>query len=280
MENEAADNSLGPNIEGVHDFKGTLLHSASWDPNVDWTGKRVAVIGTGSSSIQMVPQIQKTAAHLTCFMRSVTWISPPVGGAVLEQDRKKANDEQAENVPHGQHFYSEEEKEIFRNDPEYHLEYRRNLEGNVNKLFDMFISGSKESKAAQVSMKDEMLKRIGPGNEELKRRLVPSWAPGCRRITPGDGYLEALVKPNVHTVHHEIQRIVPEGIIDSSGQLHEVDILACATGFNLAFIPRFEVRGVNGVKMSDEWATEPRVYLSVTAPKFPNYFHRSNCSIH
>lgn len=205
-------------------------------------------------------------------MRSVTWISPPVGGSVLDEERKKTDDEHSSNVPHGQHFYSEEEKERFRTDPEYHLEYRRNLEGTVNKLFDMFINGSAESKSAQKSMKAEMLKRIGPGHEELKERLVPSWPPGCRRITPGDGYLEALVKPNVTTVHKEIVRVVPEGIIDASGQLHEVDILACATGFNLAFTPRFEVRGVDGVKMSDEFTPEPRVYLSVAVPKFPNYF--------
>jgi hypothetical protein len=205
-------------------------------------------------------------------MRSVTWISPPVGGNVLDEERKKTDDEHSSNVPHGQHFYSEEEKEKFRNDPDYHLEYRRNLEGSVNKLFDMFIDGSPESRAAQTSMKAEMLKRIGPGHEDLKERLVPSWPPGCRRITPGDGYLEALVKPNVTTVHKEIAHVVPEGIIDSSGQLHKVDILACATGFNLAFIPPFEVRGVRGVKMSDEFIPEPRVYLSVSVPKFPNYF--------
>ncbi|KAJ4288943.1 hypothetical protein N0V90_011285 [Kalmusia sp. IMI 367209] len=199
-------------------------------------------------------------------------ISPPVGGSVLEEDRKKADDEHAANVPHGQHFYSEEEKERFRTDPEHHLEYRRNLEGTVNKLFDMFIEGSAENKDAQKTMKAEMLRRIGPGHEELKERLVPSWPPGCRRITPGNGYLEALVKPNVTTVHREITRVVPEGVIDSSGKLHKVDILACATGFNLAFTPRFEVRGVNGVEMADEFNPEPRVYLSMTVSKFPNYF--------
>jgi hypothetical protein len=199
-------------------------------------------------------------------------ISPPVAGDVLDEDRKKTDDEHSSNVPNSQHFYSEEEKERFRTDPNYHLEYRRNLECSVNKLFDMFIDGSPTSQAAQTSMTAEMHKRIGPGHEDLKKRLVPSWPPGCRRITPGDGYLEALVKPNVTTVHTEIAKVVPEGVIDSSGQLHEVDILACATGFNLAFIPPFEIRGVNGVKMSDEFTPEPRVYLSVTVPKFPNYF--------
>lgn len=199
-------------------------------------------------------------------------ISPAVGASVLEEDRKKTNDDLSSAVPHGQHFYSEEEKEKFRSDPEYHLEYRRNLEGTVNALFNVFINGSEESKGAKEVMKAEMLRRLGPGHEELKKRLIPSWPPGCRRITPGDGYLEALVQDNVSPVYEEIARVVPEGIIDASGKLHEIDILACATGFNLAFTPRFEVTGVDGVKMADEFDPEPRVYLSVTVPKFPNYF--------
>jgi len=111
----------------------------------------------------------------------------------------------------------------------------------------MFIEGSSAPQTAQESMKTGLLRRNSPGHENLKERLVPSWPPGCRRITSGDGYLEALVNSNVTTVHKEIAQIVPQCIIDSSGQLHEADVLACATGFNLAFIPRFEVRGVNGV---------------------------------
>ena len=74
------------------------------------------------------------------------------------------------------------------------------------------------------------------------------------------------------TVHEEIDKVVPEGLVDSSGKLHEVDILACATGFNIAFTPPFEVIGKNGVSMKDEFNPEPQVYLAMTVPKFPNYF--------
>jgi cation diffusion facilitator CzcD-associated flavoprotein CzcO len=266
-----------PKIEGLHEFSGKLLHSASWDPSVDWTGKTVAVIGTGSSAIQMVPRIQKTAKHLTAFMRSVTWISPAIGKDTLDAEKsKESTSGDGETVPvateHAQYYYTDAEKKRFRDDPKYFLEYRKRLESNVNSLFDMFLVGSETSISAQKMMTEEMIRRLGPGNEDLAAKLIPKWSPGCRRITPGDGYLEALVKPNVTTVHKEISKIVPEGLVDEDGTLHKVDILACATGFNLAFTPPFEVLGSGGVSMAEEFDPEPYVYLGVTVPKFPNYF--------
>ncbi|KAH0847215.1 hypothetical protein AYO21_02604 [Fonsecaea monophora] len=261
-----------PKIEGLHDFKGKLLHSANWDSSVDYTDKTVAVIGTGSSAIQIVPQVQKKAKHLTTFMRSVTWISPPVGGQVLEEDKSHSSDSKQAQAPQAQYWYTEEDKKKFREDPQALLEYRRKLESSVNNLFDMFIAGSETSQWAEKLMREEMHRRIGPGHEELKEKLIPKWAPGCRRITPGDGYLEALVKDNVTPVHNEIVKVVPEGLIDDAGRLHKVDILVCATGFNLAFAPPFKVLGVNGVSMADEFNPEPQVYLALTVPKFPNYF--------
>ena len=264
-------------IPGLHDFQGKLLHSANWDTNVDYTDKTVAVIGTGSSAIQIVPQVQKKAKHLTAFMRSVTWISPVVGDADLEAEKAKHSshsdrDPQDKGELVKQYYYTEEDKKRFRDDPEYLLLYRKKLEGAVNSLFDMFISGSDVSKGAKEMMQAEMNRRIGPGHDELKKRLIPTWSPGCRRITPGDGYLEALVKPNVTTVHEEIEKVVPEGLIDGAGTLHKVDILACATGFNIAFTPPFEVLGTNGARMADEFDPEPQVYLAMAVPKFPNYF--------
>lgn len=229
-----------PKIEGLHEFEGELLHTANWDTSTDWKDKTVAVIGTGSSAIQAVPRIQKTAKHLTTFMRSVTWISPPIGGAALEVEQNKentqANDAQREqeSKPMEQYFYSEEDKRKFREDPESLLKYRKDLETSVNNLFDLYVSGSETSKSMETAMRAEMNRRIGPGHMDLKKKLIPEWSPGCRRITPGDGYLEALVQPNVTTVHEEIKEVVPKGLVDAKGELHEVDILVCATGFNIA----------------------------------------------
>jgi len=184
-------------------------------------------------------------------MRSVTWISPAVGQAALDEQKELGK---GDKPPNAQYYFSEEEKRKFRDDPEFHLQYRKKLESAVNNLFEMFLKDSETSQDAEKAMRAEMNRRIGEGHEDLKEKLIPSWPPGCRRITPGDGYLEALVQPSkmeylasdmisltvsldVTTCHKEIAKIVPEGVVDDSGHLHEVDILICATGFNLAFVP-------------------------------------------
>jgi siroheme synthase (precorrin-2 oxidase/ferrochelatase) len=160
----------------------------------DYADMRVAVIGTGSSAIQIIPQVQKKAKHLTAFMRSVTWISPPVGLNFLEELKEQTNDDSQKKSSQGQYWYTEEEKQKFRDDPQALLEYRQKLEAGLNARFDMFIAESETAKMVQKMFKQQMMDRIGPGHEELKKRLIPTWSVGCRRLTPGDGYLEALVK--------------------------------------------------------------------------------------
>ncbi len=182
------------------------------------------------------------------------------------------SDEPPTQTPTGNYFYTDAEKKRFRGDPEHHLQYRKKLDADFNASYDIFIAGSDASQRAEAGMKAEMIRRIGPGHEELKEKLIPSWPPGCRRLTPGDGYLEALVQPNVVRVHKEIAKVVLEGIVDADGTLHEFDILVCATGFNMAFAPRFDLRGMGNVSMAEEFDPEPYVYLGVAAPKFPNYF--------
>lgn len=261
---------IWPKIPGLHDFQGPLLHSANWDDNVDLDGKTVAVIGTGSSAIQIVPQIQPKVKKLVTFMRSNTWISPPFLNDTLQE--KHAGPHGLKRTSLGQHVYTEEEKQTFREHPEQLLAYRKNLEAQLNGLFDVFLRDSPASRQAEENMRAEMYRRIGPGHEELKQKLIPTWPPGCRRLTPGEGYLEALVKDNVTRVHREISQITKDGLMDDSGHLHQVDVIICATGFDVSFKPSFTVIGVDGVNMTDEFEPHPHVYLGMTVPKFPNYF--------
>lgn len=93
-----------------------------------------------------------------------------------------------------------------------------------------------------------------------------------RRLTPGDGYLEALVKDNVEPVYEEIDRIAPNGIHTADGQFYEVDVIVCATGFDMAWTPHFKLLGRNGLDIKDSWKPVPNCYLGVAAPGFPNYF--------
>ncbi|RVX72033.1 hypothetical protein B0A52_04631 [Exophiala mesophila] len=255
-----------PTIEGLHDFQGVLAHSAAWDTSLDWSNKTIAVIGTGSSSIQMVPKFAETAKHLTVFMRNQTYIGPQFGALV---SNKEADPEAMEPHAAGKHHYTEKEKQKFRDDPDYHLKYRKAVERSVVGGFRMFFRGHPYNIGAKKMMQDQMSERLGD-RDDLKERFIPDWSPGCRRLTPGEGYLEALRKDNVRCVFSEITKITPQGLVTADGETHNVDILVCATGFKVQYLPHFTLTGIGGQVMQDQ--TEPNIYASIAAPGFPNYF--------
>ena len=255
-----------PNIQGLTDFSGTIAHSANWPHGLDWQNRRVAVIGTGSSSIQMVPKFAETAKHVSIFMRNQTYIGPQIGSNI---SNKEADPEAMDPLAAGKHQYTEKEKERFRQDPEYHLKYRRAVERAVVSGFRIFYRGSEANLEARSLMQNAMRDKIGPGHEELKARFIPEWSPGCRRLTPGEGYLESLTRKNVTTTFEAIDRITSEGVLTNDGIEHKVDIIACATGFDIQYLPHFKITGLNGQVMQD---SEPNVYASIASPGFPNYF--------
>jgi len=255
-----------PDIAGLHDFKGQIAHSANWPQDLDWKDKKVAVIGTGSSSIQMVPQIAKTAASLAVFMRNQTYIAPQFATNV---SNKEADPDAQDPQAAGKHQYTEKEKQRFRDDPKYHLDYVTRVEKSIVGGWEMFYRGSELNLAAKKHMQDSMAARLGD-RDDLKKHFIPEWSPGCRRLTPGEGYLEALILPNVNCVFEGISKIVPNGIQTVDGTIHEVDILACATGFHVQYLPHYKITGTEGQVMQNQ--TEPNVYGSIAAPGFPNYF--------
>ncbi|KAH7089256.1 hypothetical protein FB567DRAFT_493912 [Paraphoma chrysanthemicola] len=254
-----------PAIAGLNEFKGKLVHSAAWDPSVGHKGKKVAVIGTGSSSIQMVPKLADGADQLTVFMRSNTWIAP----SMTVQEQKI--DDSDRTVTFGRDRYSQEEIANFNKDPEWHLKYRKELEGLTGKMFPLFLRGTPANVAATENWRADMLRRIGVGSEELKEKLIPKWSPGCRRLTPGIAYLETLTLPHVSTVHEEIIKVTSNSLVTAGGRNIEVDIIACGTGFDIAYVPHFKIFGRNGVEMQEDWS-EPNIYCSIAGPGYPNYW--------
>jgi cation diffusion facilitator CzcD-associated flavoprotein CzcO len=255
-----------PKIQGLHDFEGVLAHSASWPQDLDWSGKRVAVIGSGSSSIQMVPNIAKTAAHLSVFMRNKTYIAPQFGANITN---KEADPDAMDPAAAGKHKYTELERKRFREDPEYLQAYRTRLEQSVASGWDMFYRGSELNVQVKAHVQESMRQRLGD-RDDLKEKIIPSWSPGCRRLTPGEEYLESLTLPNVDVVWGEIDHISPSGLVTESGQEVEVDILACATGFDVQYLPHFKLVGQGGQVMQDQ--TDPNIYASIANPGFPNWF--------
>jgi Predicted flavoprotein involved in K+ transport len=185
----------------LKDFKGHIVHSAVWDHDYDFHDKKVAVIGNGSSAIQIVPSIQPIVKHLTTFIRSPTWIS--------------VNFAAQHAGPDGKNFkYSEEQLKDFQDDEKL-LAYRRKIEHDFNKLYRGLEYGTPEHEFFSTASRELMVERLNR-DTELIDKLIPDWAFGCRRLSPGDGYLEALRAPNTTPVFNAAAKITENGVIDST----------------------------------------------------------------
>ncbi|KAL9594849.1 MAG: hypothetical protein Q9179_005218 [Wetmoreana sp. 5 TL-2023] len=261
---------LGPKIEAFESFRGVLVHTARWDHKVNWHKKRVAVIGSGASGVQITPQLVKGARSLTLFSRSGQWITPPVG---MQDLRVIPNSEHsAHPAAAGKHFYTDEEKEVMRTDPERFLAYRKGVDSASQASFPIFIRDSSFHDWAMAMMTNMIKQRIGPGRPDLEELFIPKYSPGCRRNTPGEGFLEALTQDHVECVSKQIVNFTEHGIRTADGKEREFDIIVCATGFDVAFAPHYQVIGRGGISMKTDWADFPNVYLSVASPNFPNFY--------
>lgn len=214
----------------------------------------------------MVRQLAKTANHLSVFIRNKAYIGPGMGSGVSN----KSIDPDSQ-IPDGskKHFYTAKEKEVFSNEPDKLLVYRQSLERKLCSMFWLFYRGSKESAAAKEYMHEYMSQRLGD-RTDIKDKFIPEWSPGCRRYMPSENYLETLCQPHVSPVFDPMIKVVPEGIVTADGKKHELEMIACVTGFNVAFIPHFCIQGLDGQVMQDQ--QDPNIYGAIVVPGFPNYF--------
>ncbi|OQE02194.1 hypothetical protein PENVUL_c040G06973 [Penicillium vulpinum] len=253
-----------PDIPGLHSFGGNLIHSANWPESANLKGKTVAVIGNGSTGIQIVPAIQPEVKELVHLIRSPTWVTPGAASRYPSLGGAEMPD-----------IFSEKQKEIFRTDDTTYTAFRKQVEREINSKFRMLVNGGELAEKARKNAYESMITLLGERAADLGHKIIPDFAVGCRRITPGVGYLESFSKPNVRVVTGtSIKRIEPNGLVMSDGELIEVDVLICATGFDVSFAPRFPIIGRNGVSLADTWG-EPKVaraYLSLAVPEFPNFF--------
>ncbi|KAF1957951.1 FAD/NAD(P)-binding domain-containing protein [Byssothecium circinans] len=249
-----------PDIPGLKDFKGKLMHSARYEEGFDLTNKRVAVIGAGSSGVQIVAAIQRKVKHLYHWVRSPIWIT--AGFAQTWAGKNGAN-----------FRYSDEQLEFLKKNPKKYLEYRKQIENELNQRFKFILKGSKAATKAREYSFNEMRTKLN-NDARLCDKIIPkNFNPGCRRPTPAPGYLEALVANNTTIFTDHIHSITETGFVDHEGSSHEVDLIICATGFNTSWLPRFPFIA-NGVDLRNFWGSEKGVtsYLSVAIPTFPNTF--------
>ncbi|KIX97106.1 uncharacterized protein Z520_07220 [Fonsecaea multimorphosa CBS 102226] len=246
-----------PKIQGLDQFQGHLCHSADWKNDYDFSGKRVAVIGNGSSGIQIVPQLQKTAAKVLNYARSPTWISAP-----YLEDLKG---------PEPNPKYSEEQKNFYRENPGGLREYRKKMTHEFNKFYEALIEGSIPNQKARERAHTSMIEAL-QNSPDLIDKLVPTWSLGCRRITPGNGYLAALSEKNVELMTTPIEKITATGIVTSDGRFEQLDAIVCATGFDVSFRPRWRQLGRDGRDLAREWDEHATSYFSLCVSGQPNYF--------
>jgi len=239
-----------PDIAGLDTFAGAVFHSARWDHAVPIDGRRVGVVGTGSSAVQIVTAITARVGELVLFQRTPQWIMPTHNPA-----------------------YSDEEKAGFRAHPEAMEEIRR---ATSQQFCDGFanIIGDAESPILQA-MHDMCVAHLESKVQDpaLREKLRPSYRAACKRLVIADGFYEAIQRPNARLVTERIARVEPVGVRTSDGALHALDVLVLATGFHVDwFVRPMEVTGWDGVRLDDVWAHGASAYMSLTAPGFPNFF--------
>jgi cation diffusion facilitator CzcD-associated flavoprotein CzcO len=238
-----------PDIAGADTFAGPTFHSALWDHDVDLTGKRVAVIGTGASAIQFVPEIQPEVAQLTLFQRTAPYIVP-------RMDRK----------------FSELHHRVFEKVPATELAERVTWYSVVEGLSVAWVYSRALSRAIKAMSRRHMRKqtKAKPG---LFEKVWPDYPIGCKRVLFSNNYLPALAAPNVEVTTERIREITPTAVVTADGTTHEADVIVWGTGFKATeFLAPMAIRGAEGRELSEEWKEGAHAYYGMTVPHFPNLF--------
>jgi cation diffusion facilitator CzcD-associated flavoprotein CzcO len=236
-----------PRMEGLDDFKGRVIHSAMWPKDLELAGKCVAVIGTGASAIQFIPNIQPLASILYVFQRTAAWV-----------------------VPRHDFVISEKAKRRYLRFPLLQRLVRRKLYLQREWLAFGFRHPA-VMRLIQIKAVQHMHKAIS--DPELRKKLTPAYTLGCKRILISNDYYPALAKPNVEVVTSGIQRATERGVLDGNGIERPVDIIIFGTGFQVRDLPYSHwIYGRQGVSLSDAWKGSPVSLSSTTVNGFPNLF--------
>ena len=237
-----------PPLPGLETFEGPAFHTARWRHDVELAGRRVAVVGSGCSAIQVVPAIQPEVEHLTVYQRSPGWTIPKMDFA-----------------------YRERTLRLFERFP---------LLQRLDRAVTMAVQ---ELGAAAMTRYPRLLPAIRAigrwqishaiEDPELRRKVTPRDEIGCKRIMLTDDWYPTLTRPNVELVSDRIAAVTPSGVRTADGRERAADVLVLATGFRAHdFVAPMEIAGEGGRTLAQTWGGEPRAYLGVTVPGFPNLF--------
>jgi len=243
-----------PNIPGLETFAGATLHTARWDDDVELAGRRVAVIGTGASGVQVIPAIAPTVEQLTVFQRTPIWCLPKPDAPLPRSMRWLMR-----RLPLGDR--------VMRLLSQVFVEASFPLPAHFNGIVPLAAIAERVGRA-------HLRRRVR--DPAVREQLTPSYAVGCKRPSFSNTYLATFNRANVSLETTAIERVTESGIVTADGTLHEVDVLLLATGFKVfekGSLPPFPTHGTDGVELG-EWWDEHRfqAYEGVSVPGFPNYF--------
>lgn len=245
-----------PDIPGLKDFQGKMFHTAEWDHSVDLKGKRIGVIGTGSTAAQVIPELVNTGGtQVHVFQRTPQWIV---------------------NVPDKK--YNEADREKWRKNPgiakKLHYYYTRAVEETFSKA----VIGKKLPHMLMSFLCKRNLKK-SIKDPELKKKLTPNYRVGCKRVIVNSTFYPAIQKSNAHLITEGIRKITPKGIVvqdnssDNKEKLIELDVIVLATGFHpFNFMRPMNLKGKDGVSIDETWSKKVQAYRSLFLPGFPNFF--------
>ncbi len=236
-----------PDIKGIDTFRGKTLHSARWDTSYDLKGKRVAVVGTGASAVQIVPTIAPIVAQLTVFQRTAAWVSNRMDVEVPLVKRRRH-----QKLPVLQ--------KLKRALLYWFLEFRGLMFMGNERIYRYF------HKLAVQKLETEVK------DPETRRKLTPDYKLGCKRILSSDDYLPTFNRENVSLETDSIVKITPEGILTGNGTVHELDTIIFATGFEVAdFTTDVKIVGRRGRELFTEWREKGlEAYKGTTVSGYPN----------
>jgi len=240
-----------PDLPGLGSFEGPCFHTARWEHEHDLHGKRVAIVGTGSTASQIIPTIQPIVDELLVFQREPGWVLPKGDYDYSREERLKLNNPVAYQVRRVQWYWQAEKR-----------------------LFDggSYRPGHPTHEASEQAARQYIAKTF-EDRPEMVEALTPKYPFWGKRTIFSNDFYPALREPNVKLVPRAVAAITPKGIVDADGVEHEVDVIVLSTGFQPThYLAQLEVVGRTGHTIHEYWDGEPRAFLGVTVPEFPNFY--------
>ncbi len=237
-----------PSIPGLDRFAGKVFHSARWDHSFDYADKRVAVIGTGASAIQFVPELAKTASSLSLFQRSAPWVLP-------KPDRA----------------FRRWEQTLFRTLPAWDRLYRYLIYWKNESRALAFTGFNAILEFFARQARREAYKHVT--DPDKRKHVIPDYQIGCKRILISNDWYPAINQANVNLITETIERIDTDGVVTADGRHHSVDAIICGTGFRASeFLAPMTITGRGGLSLSEAWREGASAFKGITVNGFPNLF--------